>query len=234
MKMKKPLLSRKAKTLIYISIVLLSLAAIIAGNFPLTPRSAFRLAEKGHLLEAARIIGTESIVSAGQKSVIIAKSDECCMTYAYKHFAFHDSDYLAFKRKTGDLTFLSIQTQNSYDGSDDEYFTIILFDEYPQAVRAKLFLTPYMYYYDNGTKTHYKRSFIVTATRESEEYFIFRMDTAGDLEAFLKTASLMTNLRRSLNDSFTATNPVPGKIQLYDKDGNMILEREIDLQNPSK
>lgn len=234
MKKKTPLLSRKAKTLIYISIVLLSLAAIIAGNFPLTPRSAFRLAEKGHLLEAARIIGTESIVSAGQKSVIIAKSDECCMTYAYKHFAFHDSDYLAFKRKTGDLTFLSIQTQNSYDGSDNEYFTIILFDEYPQAVRATLSLKASVEYSSNGTKEIYERSFTVSATRRAGEYFLFRMNTDGDLETFLKTSVLMQRLRMSLNENSVVTEPVPGKIQLYDKDNNLILEREIDLRDPAK
>lgn len=234
MKKKKPLLSRKAKTLIYISIVLVALTVIIAGNFPVTPYGAFRLAEKGHLLEAAKIIGTESIVSAGQKSVIIAKSDEFCMTYGYKDFAFHDSDYLAFKRKTGYLTFLSIQTQKSYIGSEDNYFTIILFDEYPQAECAILTLKPYVYYSDNGTKTFYEKSFTVTATRESEEYFIFRMDTTGNLETSMKNRILMSNLRRCLNDSSTVTDPVPGKIQLYDKDNNLILEREIDLRDPSK
>ena len=238
MKKKKPLLSRKAKTLIYISIVLVGLTVIIAGDFPLTPWSAFLLAEKAHLLKPATIVGTESVVSAGQDTVIVAETEEFCITYGYKFFGTNTPDNLVCKKKTGDLTFLSIAPTSKYGGDDDKYCSIILFDEYPQAVRAKLWLKPYMEFMSNGTKTSYEGLFTVTATREVEEYFFFRLNwqeqNSGGLDSFLYDSVLISNLRRSLNDSSTVTDPVPGKIQLYDKDDNLILEREIDLQNPSK
>ena len=235
MKTKKPKLSRKAKTIIYISIVLLVLSAVIVGNYPITPRSAFRLAEKAHLVKPAKIIGTESVVSAGQDAIIIAKSEEFCMTYGYKHFAFHNADDLVCRKKTGDLTFLSIETQSIFHDWEDEYFSIILFDEYPQAVRATLSLTASVEYGSNDGEKIYERSFTVSATRRAGEYFLFRMNTDGDdFDAWTKTSVLMLRLRESLNENHAATEPVPGKIQLYDKDNNLILEREIDLRDPSK
>jgi len=233
-RIKKPKLSRKVKTILYISVVLLVLATVIVGNYPITPWSAFRLAEKAYLVKPAKILGTESVVSAGQDGIIIAKSEELCMTYGYKHFSFHDSDDLVCRKKTGDLTFLSIATQNSYRDQEDKYFSIILFDEYPQAVRATLSLTPSVEYGSNDGKEFYERSFTVSATRRAGEYFLFRMNTDGDFDAWMKTPLLMDNLRMSLNDNSVVTDPVPGKIQLYDKDGNLILEREIDLRDPSK
>lgn len=72
-KPRRPLLSRKAKTAIYAAIALLSLTVIIEGNFPITPRNAFRLAEKATLAGPSKILGTESVVSLGQDTVIIAK-----------------------------------------------------------------------------------------------------------------------------------------------------------------
>jgi hypothetical protein len=61
------------------------------------------------------------------------------------------------------------------------------------------------------------------------------MNTDGDdFDAWTKTSVLMLRLRESLNENHAATEPVPGKIQLYDKDNNLILEREIDLRDPSK
>ncbi len=238
MKIKKPKLSRKAKTLIYTSIVLLALTAVIAGNFPITPWNAFRLAEKAHLVGPAKIIGTESVVSEGQDGVIIAKSEQFCMTYAYKHFDFHDSDYLVCKKKTGDLTFLSISSQNGHKDWDDEYCSIILIDEYPQAVRAVLSLQPYIEFSKNGTVTsRYEKSYTVTATRKAEDYFFFRLDWEAqrgtDIDTWSKDDSLIYSLRQELNSNRTGIDPIPGKIQLYDKDNNLILEREIDLKNPN-
>ncbi len=234
MKKKKSLLSRKAKTLIYTSVVLLALTAIIAGDFPLTPWNSFRLAEKARLLRPAKIIGTESVVSAGQDTVIIAETEEFCMTYGYKFFGTNDTYNLVCKKKTGDLTFLSIEPQGSYSGKEDMYCSIILFDDYPQAVRATLSMQPYMYFNDNGTKKFYEKSFTVTATRQNEEYFFFRLNNADDLDTWPETSLLLETLRRNLNSSSVLTDRVPGKIQLYDKEGNLILEREIDLQNPSE
>ena len=238
MKIKKPKLSRKAKTLIYTSIVLLALTAVIAGNFPIPPWNASRLAEKAHLVEPAAILGTESVVSAGCNGVIIAKSDKFCMTYGYKHLDFHNADNLVCKKKMGDLTFLSISPQREYDDWDDEYFSIILIDEYPQAVRAVLTLQPYIELSRNGTKTLYERSYAVAATRKTEDYFFFRLDwkaqrDSSDLDAWLNDHYLIYRLTQELNSNRTGIDPIPGKIQLYDKDNNLILEREIDLKNPS-
>ena len=62
-----------------------------------------------------------------------------------------------------------------------------------------------------------------------------RMNTDGDdFDAWTKTSVLMLRLRMSLNENSVEMEPVPGKIQLYDKDNNLILEREIDLRDPSK
>ena len=234
MKIKKPQLSRKAKTLIYSSVVLLALAAIIVGNFPITPWNAFRLAEKAHLAEPAKILGTESVNSVGQNGVIIAKSEELCMTYAYRYLDFHDSDYLVCKKKTGDLTFLSIAHQNGVRNDENEYCSIILFDEYPQAVRAELTLPLSMEYYSSGDKKHYEKTYTVTATRQAEEYFFFRLDWQSDpFDEWIYNSSLINQLTTQINTHIYASIPLPGKIRLYDKNDNLILEREMDLQNPS-
>ena len=238
MKEKKSRLSRKAKTLIYTSVVMLALTAIIASNFPVTPRSCFRSAEKAHLLKPAKIISAESVVSVGQQAVIIAETDEFYITYGYRLFGTNNADNLAYKKKTGDLTFLSIAPQSKYDDWDDEYFTIFLFDEYPQAIRAELALKPCMEFSDNGTKTLFERSFTVTATRETEKYFLFRLNwrkenASADTDTWFRTFILMSHLHESLNDNSAVTHPVTGMIRLYDKANNLVLEREIDLKNPN-
>ena len=235
MKVKKPQLSRKVKTLIYTTIVALFLAIVIVGNFPITPWNAFRLAEKAHFVEPARILGTESVISVGQDAVIVAKSDVFCMTYGFQYLNFHDPENLVCKKKMGDLTFLSIARQSDYDDWDDEYLSIVLFDEYPQAVRAVLSIHP-VYIYNQGER--HEKSYTVTATREAKEYFFFRLDweaqvDSTDGDTYFYDYILIYQLNSELNSTRTGVDPIPGTIQLYDKNDTLILEREIDLKNPN-
>lgn len=156
------------------------------------------------------------------------------MTYAYKHFAFNDSNNLVCIKKSGDLTFMSIGRSNSFSGNEKKYLPIILFDDYPQAVQATLVVEPRAII--DGAL--YQKSYTVTADRKTDGYFLFRLnwpeqviwDNADD--SYMDDWRLTDLLRQQLNGAYWGTSSVPCNIKLYDKDGQLILEREIDLAKP--
>ena len=247
MKKKKSLLSRKAKTVIYSLIALLALAAIIQGNFPITPWNAFRLTEKADLVGPSTILGTESVSSLGQDGVIVAKTDKFCMTYAYQHFSFReqdkDKDHILCKKKTGDLTFLSILGRDSYSvySDENEHLPIILFDDYPEAVRATLVVSPRIVIDDEL----YQKTYTATANRKADGYFLFRihwpvqvdinsyMDEHSFIVSYMDQYSLIDFMRKDINSSrYPPVCRAPATICLYDKYGQLILERDLDLTDP--
>ena len=245
MKKKKPQLSRKAKTVIYALIALLALAAIIQGNLPITPWNAFRLTEKADLVGPSTILGTESVNSVGQDAVIIAKTDEFCITYAYQHFSFReqdkDKDQILCKKKTGDLTFLSILSRSSYYGEENKELPIILFDDYPQAASATLVVSPRIVI----DKKLYQKTYTVTTDRKADGYFLFRINWQEqlDTDSFTDEQSAIVSLthqyhlvdamRNDINSSrYPPACRTPATVCLYDKYGQLILERELDLADP--
>ncbi len=247
MKKKKPQLSRKAKTVIYALIALLALAAIIQGNLPITPWSAFRLTEKADLVGPSTILGTESVNSVGQDAVIIAKTDEFCMTYAYQHFSFReqnkDKDQVLCKKKTGDLTFLSILGRDFYTtfSEENKELPIILFDDYPEAIRATLVASPRIVI----NEELYQTTYTVTANRKVDGYFLFRINWQEqlDTDSFTDEQSATVSLTHQYhlvnamkNDINSSRYPpmcrTPATVCLYDKYGQLILERELDLADP--
>lgn len=231
MKQKKSLLSRKAKTLIYASIVALTLATIIQGSLPITPWSAFRLAEKAHLIRPSKILGTESVDSAKQDAVIIAETEEGCLTYAYNHFAFNNVGDLVYKQKAGDLTFMSITLGSQQRNKAKDYLSIILFDDYPQAVRATLVVSPSME--SNGELV--QMTYTATAKRKADGYFLFQVDWAvsGGVDAYFDSFYLSELVRSSLNAPPRLSSVrAPATLCLYDKHGQLILERDLDIMDP--
>lgn len=196
---------------------------IIAGDFPLTAQTAFRLAEKASLLDPGKILGTEQIGSFDQNAVIIAENEKICMTYVYNKWNWTDPDGFVYMDKTGDLTFTSVSPFHGYNnlgGVEDNPFLVILFDDFPDAVRAELDLRPCVTT-SNGTK---EARWNLIAGRHSDGYFLFKLDRSFNNDF------LLFCLQSSLTDTIpSSTFSASTVIRLYDKNNQLILERELDL-----
>lgn len=227
---RKPLLSRKVRTLIYALIILLALTAVLCGSFPITPRSAFRLAEKAQLATPGQILGTEFVNSMGQNAVIIAENEDLCMTYSYRYLAWADYENLVCKKKTGDLTFLSMERAQRYSYEEDQYAPIILFDSYPQAVRAELEIDLSM----DFSGTIFQNRYAVTADRTAKGYFLFRLNWRDPVNwtDYPEWSVIIHSFLKQMNQTYPVLDPAPARIRLYDRDGTLILDRQLDLTAP--
>lgn len=235
MRNKKPRyhrLSRKQKIVICLVLIVIALYGLISTNAPVTPMAAFRLAEKAALLDPGQILGTESATPNGQDSIIVAQNDTACITFAYEDFKSYSSDDLAFRKKNSDLTFVSIKSYLNYGLTDKSlivnpdhtrYLPIVLFDDYPDAARAELDITLCR----TDEEPQHKKLYQVTAERQSKGYFLFYLEWHSD---FISEDREIDSLQRALADNIVVNGfEAPTVIRLYDKNDQLILEREMDI-----
>ena len=225
-------LPRALRTLIQIIAILLCLviAYLAAGSPALTKEMEYRQLEKAYMLGPCTILGTETLSSNSHKKVMIGKDETHLMLCPYT-----DGEELGrfspiFREKHGNLTLLAAWDAHNdilkTDPEDNFHLPVILFDEYPEAVRAEVEFT--MYAPAEQAPNGYKYDFFLESTRTTDGYFYF------EIEHKANTNPLYTNMLRGIayiSHGFGGENLIeptePISVRLYDKNDQLIVDEII-------
>lgn len=234
--------NRKWKVLILLLVTaaLFPLIWLVSGAPPLSPEMSMRREEKARFTGPATIIATEQIKAYGFDEMIIGESEYGYTLYGYSRENYASDHHLVYRAKTGNLTVIAMKDRSAIMCSDfDEALPILLFDEYPAAVRAELDITYGMEYNDE-----YEFEYSLQANRENSGYFLFSLPfnqaqfSLTENGLFSATMSgdayseneVIHHIGQTLGGGSLAYHtPVPVTVRLYDKDDNLILERSMDI-----
>ena len=239
-------LSRKVRTLIHLFVILLcvTLVLLVKSIPSSTPEEQFRRLEQGYMIGPSNILGTETISKSGDLKLLIAKSDTDLMLYRYAESEYRQfteksnrSTDLVCRKKNGDLTILAAGGRSPYFSNNTEpYLPIVLFDEYPEAIRAEIeFTLSIDTYKDTEGIVRDESLFRLNSTRTNDGYFYFTISPSvkaneGYLQMLVKLASMTSNWG---NVGYTPT-PIPVTVHLYDKNNQLIVDQTIYFQHPDE
>ena len=218
---------RPLLVLIHIAVTLLCILMIyiILGSPSFTAEMQYRRLEKSHIVDPATILGTETV--SGKGKILIAKSDTQLMLFFYNDGIIVNSTDLLIRDSYGDLTILpAVELLSSYTERKNYGLPIILFDTYPQAVRAELRFTMLLETYKNNSPelTIQKESFILKATRTNDGYFRFNIEHSNHMSKMLET---LANASRGYNNDDALIAEIPFSVRLYDANDQLITDQII-------
>lgn len=225
-------LPRKNRALINsIAIVFLSLVIYYClGWPPLTAGQQFRRLEKAALTGPQQILATFPIDMPRADSAILARDDHGVTVCTYTQKNIQDTMRLIYRETDADLLLLPFpHSLDIWSDIDDFHLPIVLFDEYPQAVRAETDFLLNTVINDVPFIEHYH----LKAQRENPGYFLFTIpftgDTRTDEEAqALEALSYLTGYH--LNGAFSQKG-VQAAVRLYDEEGKLITEQLLLMES---
>ena len=226
---------RPTRTIIYFACILLCMAIIIVlSKIPsYTAEMQYRRLEKQHMIGPAKILGTETL-SGGSAKLLVAKSDTELMLYRYwiGDYVDYNSTDLVCRKKHGDLTILAAGgNHHSYSHYNSFTLPIILFDEYPAAVRAEIeFHLFFGDYTDANFTIPYEKHFNLEATRTNEGYFCFPIEYKAYTN--VKYSSMLNDLASISAGYYNSSEvikytPIPVTVHLYDENDQLIVDEII-------
>lgn len=232
-----------------ICVLVLAVCYYVALDCPtLTFRQEFRRAEKINLVGPSTIVDTLNDKYDEYDKMIVGETPcgICFFGRYYDSYPYDDSSekkryHFSYIEKTGDIT---IAAAPNVWGMFWEFhgfkqsLPVYLFVEEPNAVRAEIVVTvsgTYDQFAGQTVEVGYKRTFKAEATRIRSGVFRFWFtanDTAG--LAALRSFSGATggNPNDARDEYLTAAYPTT--VRLYDKNDNLILERELIIGNTAK
>lgn len=232
-------LSRPAKTIIHISVILVCLIVVfLVHSFPSrTPEIQFRQLEKGYMVGPSTILGTETIsLNNGPRKMIVAETDTDFILYDYVEYP--SKEYWDFatkptrlmvRKKHGDLTILAAGTMDVFYTDSNFILPIVLYDDYPEAVRAEIEFYLFFSEYSDPYDCH----FLLNATRSNEGYFCFPIvHNANTSEQYTKTLKKLWTISSGYPISISPTVPIPVTVRLYNEAGEMIINEIIYFRTP--
>lgn len=236
-------------------VVFLFFAVYLFRGCPsLTAEQAYRRAVAGEMVEPGEILGTvlgEPYIESRSTSlgdsfiqrnyhykIIVAENSEGVMLYRYREEdigswgqsqnSFGDCSF-SYREKgeyitliVGELKWLPYETNYYIE------FPVILFDDFPKAVRAELDLYMDAKNYDVEETYEYH----LEAQRKQGGFFEFRI-TAGDGKSAVgKEAYALNNLQQVFNEwNIGGVDSYPAAVRLYDSRDELVYEEEMILQS---
>lgn len=220
---------RPLRTLIHLVTTLLCLMLLYwaAGSPAFTVEMEYRQLERSYMVGPCTILGTETVPGNDQQKVMIGKDDTHLMVCPYtvgnklKHYS------PTFREKHGSLTLLAAWDIGTLHSTDNNFvLPVILFDEYPEAVRAEVAFT--MYAPEDQSSNGYKKDFFLESTRTNDGYFFFTIEHKA------YTNQLYTQVLRAIgyissgfnyDESLAAITPI--SVRLYDVNDQLIVDEII-------
>ncbi|MBE6976301.1 MAG: hypothetical protein E7439_03790 [Ruminococcaceae bacterium] len=232
-------LPRPVRTIVHVIVILLCIGiAYIAIGIPFDSAEAqFRRLEQSHMIGPSDILGTETISVEHRQKLLIAESDSNVMLYRYYIEDEVNSIDLVCRAKTGKLTVLAAGGQRpSHSGINiyDIDLPVVLFDDYPNAVRAELDITLIGDYINDkyDPEKRYERTYNLEATRSNPGYFYFLIHheaytNSRDPALLQRFAEISSgyDYRAHLHWS------VPVAVRLYDNQENLIHEETVYIRS---
>lgn len=224
---------------ILVNLLLIALALclryVFAGLPTFSLEGAFRRAERSALVGPAEILGTVSVDERfGYTRLLLAEEEEGVTLYCHDGLSGRVTSMegrLIHRKKTGRVTVLAAPTQGGFLWTIEEYeLPVILFDDFPEAVRAELDLCVYADYKDE----EFTRKYLLSAKRENPGFFTFRIHCMGGVQvAGAQGYAMMALCELAMADKSYLTTAFPAAVRLYDAAGALLHEETLVLRSPS-
>jgi len=224
---------RKTQVALNLLVILLFglLLYVFLGAPAFNLEHAFRRMEKRHMVGPSQILGIEQLETTYADQLVVAKTEKGVILYADEHvMGYHGFSY---REKDQDImvcvTPVFLSSIRPPNGDD---LTVIIFDDYPEAVRAELELETF--WEDNQTGKQYHYRYALSGTRTNPGYIRVDYDVqwhdyqgVWDLpenEAIYELVSYAVNghLRAPAGE-------FPATVRLYDTKDQLICIRELYL-----
>lgn len=191
---------------------------IFVGAPALTPRQAFRRAEKAQLVGPAEILEDLHVGGYPYSRLILADDGDGVIIYTYNRFHSAATELL-YAEKTGDLTIAAAPDQTFYPKENHASIAIILFHEGSRAVRAELDFTLTA---DYEGETH-EKTYSLQSLMTLDRCFLFSIE-AHSQSALGAEGQLLLQLQ-AVNGS-----AIPATLRMYDQNDSLIREETVLIQ----
>ena len=230
----------KRRTLIALFLIpLITLLTYQAAGCPaFSAEQAFRRLEAQHVLGPGTILGSERIdcndYERKYDTLIVAETRYGAMLYCCD---LNKEEQLYYREKAGPLTVMALPNGGwSWLINEPRQLNVILFDDYPEAVRAELELIvdwPYDFhgFTPEGVFYHYR----LNAERTADGYFHFVHTIYGSdyIDNDNVAMRILTDIlsKQDGGEEYYWDLEIPANIQLYDGNGHLIIEESMILRS---
>lgn len=219
-------LSRKQRVVVYLlGLLLAALAAYMAAGFPsLTPQMALRRAERANMIGPSAILTTEIVDPEQGGRILVGISSHGYTLYGYQNSGPYDRTAITYREKAEDITVLACTPFGT------SVIPILIFADDSKAVRAELEVSAELWQND----LHLVRTYCLEDSKNEHGYFRLDLplasDSAGSYWEVSAENELICTVAGILSgDSRYASQSLPTTVRLYDKDGNCILSKSMEL-----
>jgi hypothetical protein len=226
--------------LVLVGVLLTGLVMYWVMDRPVFSEEAmFRRAEREHALGPGTILGTEPISSLDLSYydcdiMIVAETKYGAILYCCK---LNENDYLFYREKKGPLTIMALPNGHwSWLKDQPRQLDVILFDDYPEAVRAQVQIIvdwPHNFYGFTPDGVYY--TYDLTAQRENDGYFHFVHTIYGSdyIDNDNAAMGILTDItcHTAVYEAYTTNLQIPAMVRLYDADNNLLVEETLTLRS---
>lgn len=213
--------------------LVLFLRYIFAGAPAYSMENAFRRAENAKLVGPSEILDTITVDIGSYNRLIVADDGDGAILYTWlvsgtTHSSM--SGKLVYRKKTGGVTVVPAPAHGLMFTGESASLPVIVFDEFPDAVRAELDL--HLYETGNaGANPPASLDFNLTADREVEGYFLFTVSHSGNMRLGKEVQMINDLGNTSIDSSSCLYCAYPATVRLYDEGGKMIYEQTLVIRS---
>ena len=198
-----------------------------------TPEQAYRRLEKANAVGPAQILGYENADGLYATNIVVAQTQYgviLSQIYPQNKISYAATSFF-YVEKQGDIT-VTPAPRDLYWQMDREQqcLTILVFDEYPQTVRAEL---EFSVYWDGGEGfERYENTYKLESHRINDEYFRFDLPFTYNKYEVDPQANAIFQLSQIFYFPTDWTPPAeayPVTVRLYDENDQLIVEKFMHL-----
>lgn len=206
---------------------------------------AFRRMEKRHMVGPSQILGIEQMETTFADQLVVAKTKTGAILYVDTEMM-GDHGFSYREMEQGLCVCVAPVFLSSIRPPDGDDLTVILFDDYPEAVRAELDLETF--WEDNRTGKQYRYQYSLSGVRTNRGYIRMDYDIRWhDYQGVWdhpENEAMQELVRRTVNAHLPVpAGEFPATVRLYDEGDRLICTRDFflfhqeqgdsDLVNPS-
>lgn len=214
-------------------VVCLFLLYIFVDAPTFTLEWAYRRAERRNLVGPGTILGIEELDCMWDDTIVIAETGEGVILFTKKHDENTPVNTLVYRERESDVMVCGTpQWLSSIFPPEGDDLTLVIFDDYPEAVRAELDIE--LYWQDAQSQKEYRYRYSLDGSRKNPGYFRLDLDYQWKEESGLTEHPENQTIRqfafRCQDPSYRAPKgEYPATVRFYGEDGTLLLTRELFL-----
>jgi len=229
---------RAILNLVIIGIVIFALY-VSQGSPTFSATDQFRREEIRQMVGPAKILNNISLkkytVNNSYNRLIIAASDDSATLYLYHNTNTRKmpNNYSKFvcRKKQGNITVLAVPSiMHEYDTSANLRIPVIVFDCFPEAVRAEMEIELYSNYIHD---IYFRRMYQLEATRNVDGYFLFDLENDSAYDGSGTAMKILTMTSSDMEYNSFVDAPIPVTVRFYDKNNVLISTESVEIRSVS-